>query len=295
MFAHAASPNPANQNIAEVTLQVGAMTRSFLLYTPPTLPIGSPLLIVFHPSNSSAVKMRSMIGETIERMAREHGFAVAYPDGFEGHFNDCRREASYSARTQHVDDIGFTRSLIDTLVREHSIDHVRVFAIGYSNGAQMVLRLALEAPALVAGVVAISANLPTAENNDCTASRDGQPSVSLIEGTDDRLNPYKGGRVSILGFGNRGTVMSAIGSAKWFAQRYRITETGPTESQSKGDLRAELQTWGDGQIPKVQLITIVGGGHTIPQAAFDAQTRLLGKTFRSDFPLTASLEIMWLR
>ena len=40
------------------------------------------------------------------------------------------------------------------------IDPREVFAVGYSNGAQMAYRLALEVPNEIRAVAAISANLP---------------------------------------------------------------------------------------------------------------------------------------
>ena len=88
------------------------------------------------------------------------------------------------------------------------IDPREVFAVGYSNGAQMAYRLALEVPNEVRAVAAISANLPTPQNLDCRPS--GQPvSVLVMNGTNDPINAYNGGTVSIFGFGNRGTVLSS--------------------------------------------------------------------------------------
>ena len=39
-----------------------------------------------------------------------------------------------------TDDVGFTQAVVDELRKEYNIG--RIFACGYSNGGQMVLRLA---------------------------------------------------------------------------------------------------------------------------------------------------------
>jgi polyhydroxybutyrate depolymerase len=272
------------------TVSVGTSARSYTLYAPGGLTAGAPLLIAFHPSSSSGEKMRKMSGATLERLARKYGFAIAYPDGFEGHFNDCRSKASYSARTMNIDDVGFTRAIIDDVAARYKIERERVYALGYSNGAQMALRLAMQTPDLVAGVVAISANVPTPENNDCKVV-DGRPvSVVLIEGTKDKLNPYAGGNVSIFGMGDRGTVMSAQDSAQWFAKRYGIAAQKDAPQPLKIDgLTATWQDWGSGQ-PKVRLITIDGGGHVIPQTDYALPSLLFGSTFKSDVPLESAWE-----
>ena len=57
-------------------------------------------------------------------------------------------------------------------------------------------------------------------------------------------------------------------------------------------MKASWRNWGQGQ-PKIRLITIEEGGHTIPQAKFDFPSSLmLGKTFRSDVPLESAFDVL---
>jgi polyhydroxybutyrate depolymerase len=271
-----------------VALSIGGMTRHYILYAPPNLAEGAPLLIAFHPSSSSGDKMRNMSGAALEGLARKYGFAVAYPFGYEGHFNDCRRAATYHARTKNIDDIGYTRAIIDDVANRYKINRSHVYALGYSNGGHMVLRLALQTPDMIAGIIAISANLPVPENNDCQIN-DGRPvSVVLIEGTKDKINPYQGGEVTIFGMDSRGAVMSAQDSAQWFTKRYHLSEQQQShEPLNVGNMTASWQDWGD-KTTKVRLITIDGGGHTIPQSGMDYPAALVGGTFRSDVPLESA-------
>jgi poly(3-hydroxybutyrate) depolymerase len=64
--------------------------------------------------------------------------------------------------------------------------------------------------------------LPTPDSSSC--SQLGETSrAMLVDGTDDPINPYKGGVVTLFGFGNRGKAMSAKDSARIFAERNGIT------------------------------------------------------------------------
>ena len=286
---------PAADKIESIDLMVGAMQRHYILYAPANLAPYAPLLLAFHPSGSTGARMRMMSGAILERLARERGFAIAYPDGFEGHFNDCRRVASYSARTRNIDDVGLARAIVADAGKRLESDVQRVYALGYSNGGHMAMRLSLETPDLIAGAIVIAANPPTEDNNDCRIADGRKPSMVFIAGTADPINPYEGGDVTLFGLGDRGDVMSTVGGAQWYAQRYRLEEQpAPLPELEVKGLRARWRDWGTGR-PTIRLITIEEGGHTIPQAKFDFPAGLmLGKTFRSDLPLESAFDALGL-
>ena len=111
--------------------------------------------------------------------------------GFEGHWNDCRKAASYSARLRDVDDVAFLRALVARLAQEYRVDPQRVYVAGYSNGGQMAFRLAAEAPGLPAAIAAVAASLPTTGNDACRPVE--RPTAALlINGTRDPINPVLG-------------------------------------------------------------------------------------------------------
>src|SRR5207302_4642511 len=98
----------------------------------------------------------------------------------------------------------------------HGIDVKRVFATGHSFGGQLSYRLALERPNEFAGIAAVSANLPVQADNDCTVSDAAIP-VMIVNGTDDPVNPYRGGRT---GRGiDTGNVLSTDATADYFIKR----------------------------------------------------------------------------
>lgn len=88
-----------------------------------------------------------------------------------------------------VDDVGFTRAMIEDIAQQVNIDHSRIFATGFSNGAITVYRLASE---LADQISAIGPVAPAPANPSCNPS---QPvSVIHFHGDTDALDPYEGGK-----------------------------------------------------------------------------------------------------
>lgn len=279
------APQPEQPKLSAVSqhasIHVGNLDRSYTFYVPAHLPDKAPLIFVLHGSLQDVEDIRKFTGYEFERLADAAGFIVVYPAGFEHNWNDCRRSATYPAKIQNIDDKGLIRALIARFRQDHGIDTARVFVAGYSNGGHMAYRLALESPFEIAGVAAIGANLPTPENSDCTQT--GKPVPLLImNGTADPINPYEGGKVTLFGFGNRGTVRSSIASARYFANLAGYNDT-PTQTatlphQNPTDpTSVRRDEWRAGGKPDIVLYSIIKGGHVIPQSVFQAP-RLLGRT-----------------
>ncbi len=270
------------------TVRVFGKDRTFLVYSPPGRKGPSPAILAYPGSGETAAGFRRRLAPALEGIARERGFVVAYLQGFGSHFNDCRRHAPFTARTEGIDDVAFTRAVVLDLERQDGVDRGRVYALGYSNGGHMAFRLALEAPELVAGIVAVAANVPAGEDLVCRQVPGQLPAVVLVEGTRDPINPYEGGHVTIFGFGDRGNVLSARESAVWFALRAGSAVAVPRRPLGDaGD--AEEQDFGNPAC--VRLITIPGGGHVVPQSAYRFP-RLLGVTLRDDAVLESAFRFL---
>ena len=286
-FLFAPHPPPPKERAESVTLQVDGRTRTYTVSKPDSLQPGASILLVLHPSRSSGATMRQRLGRTLERVTRDDNTLLVYPDGYEGHFNDCRQAAAYSARTLNIDDIAFMRAIVAQLVAQEQANPGKVYALGHSNGGHFALRLALQTPDLVSGVIAIAANVPTVENLACPMADLPARAIVLVEGTDDPINPYNGGPVTLFGFGNRGNVRAARAGAAWFAQTLGVAST-PSELLAEASGMAAYRDDWTGTEGRVRLVTIDSGGHTVPQEAY-RYPRFLGKTFRSD----AVLETSW--
>ncbi len=260
------------------TIEVGGLSRSYVTYVPRGLATGAPLVVVMHGSGGDSGRMRIATGYGFERLADEHGFAVVYPEGYEGYWNACNVVGEYTANELDIDDVGFLTGLADRLVTEIGVDPDRVFATGISRGGHMAFRLALEAPSRFRAVAAVAANVPSPENFKCEPTEQGSSSVLIMNGTKDPLNPFDGGEVTLFGLFGRGAVRSSRESGQYLADLNQIAGTPETsESQAAGGIRVEQVLWRNDAKVEVELVAIHGGGHVIPQH-YLRYPRILGPT-----------------
>ncbi|MCB1843098.1 MAG: hypothetical protein KDI09_09075 [Halioglobus sp.] len=279
-------------NYAREAMDWDRQTRSYGVYIPQRRVDAPALVLVFHGSGGSAAQSRAMYAYAFEQLAEQHGFIVLYPEGYEDHYNGCRKAGPYAANRLQIDDVGFMRALVARFVKREGVNPRAVFATGVSNGGQMALRLALEAPDLVAAVAPVATSLPTPDNMDCKAS--GRPvAFMLMNGTADPMNPYHGGEVALYGLlGNRGGVLSSPQTVEYFAQLagYReepVRSVLPDLAPDDGS-QVEVTLWrAPGRVP-VALYTVHGGGHSAPHPQVRLP-RLLGGSNRD---IVAAAE-MW--
>jgi len=257
-------PNGTGRFMSNVG-EIGGRDRVFLTYVPQNLKPNAPLLIMFHGGGGDGPMARLGTGGVYDHLADRDGFVVIYPYGIGSSWNTCRKAQSNVARRWDVDDIGFVEAMIEQSVRAYGIDRKRVFATGHSNGGQISYRLLLERPDLVAGVAAVSSNLPAPSNMDCMTKNVPTP-VMTINGTADPVALYNGGQRP--GSGN-GPAMSTKETMEYFAKLNG--QDGPPEITRLPHLKesdptsVERTAWtAPGKAPVV-LYTVHGGGHVVPQ------------------------------
>jgi polyhydroxybutyrate depolymerase len=239
----------------------------------------APLLIVFHGSNQTGEKMRAFSGNVFDELVQKHGFVVVYPDGYKGHWNDARLSSNFPTRKAGIDDVAFTKALINEIRAKNDIDAKRVFIAGYSNGGQMVIRLIHEWPYSFAGAMIIAATQPVAANFQ-TFSRETSLPILIIHGTSDPIVPYNGGIASLWGLNPRGLGLSARETAHYYAQRNHIDSKPTTSTLEQGSKNAPLvnvEEYSETGKYSVKLVSINGGGHVVPNP-YKKAVFLLGKT-----------------
>jgi len=172
-------------------------SRHYRLYVPDALPTtgAAPLLIALHGGLGTAAQFEANSG--FDDLAEANTFIVAYPDGI-GNQPDGSGLQTWNggyccgpAATRNVDDVGFVRQLIDTLVARWPVDPTRIYAAGHSNGGILAYRLACE---LSDKIVAIGVQAGSNVVDGCSPS--SPVSVLHIHGTADTNMPITGGRGS---------------------------------------------------------------------------------------------------
>ena len=99
-----------------------------------------------------------------------------------------------------------------------------------------------------------------------------------MNGTKDPLNPFDGGDVNFFGLLKRGKVRSSRESGQYFADLNNITvPPAVRQTQLAKGVRLQRVLWRADSKPEVELVSVIGGGHVIPQPYWRAP-RLLGPT-----------------
>ncbi len=273
------------------SLTINNTTRHFQWYQPKSLKKITTVLFVIHGSKSDGATIRKQTSYEFDKLADEKGFIVVYPTGFFNHWNDCRASADYKANVDNIDDISFLKEIEQNISKKLGTPFNYRFATGHSNGGQFCYKLALEAPDWIDGIAPMSANLPIDDNLDCNKSETFVP-VVLINGSDDKFNPYDGGLVEIFGNVSRGTVLSTEETIKYWTnlKGYKnspnIITLPDTDTNDKSTV--EQYTWEVEEKSEVILYKVVGGGHTIPHPK-GSYPRILGNT---NHDVNAS-ELIW--
>jgi polyhydroxybutyrate depolymerase len=164
-----------------VRLTVDGQSRSALVYAPASASKRKvPLLLAFHGAGGRGTWMEDYSG--FSTLADSGGFIVVYPSAA------APRRVWNLSEERTDDDVAFVDALVDRLEDHGCIDAGRLYAVGVSNGAGFVARLACESTARLAAMVNVAGgygSLPP-----CEAHR--PVSVLEIHGTKDRVVPYVG-------------------------------------------------------------------------------------------------------
>ena len=120
---------------------------------------GAPLVLMLPGYGNTAESFRTTVH--FEQEANARGYGVAWVTGARNP-NDPLSSIGWNSGigTEGNDDIAFLTALAEYLQKEYSFDAHRTFAAGFSNGAFMVHRLAMEAVDTFSACVSVAGLMP---------------------------------------------------------------------------------------------------------------------------------------
>ena len=291
-----APPEPLTPGDHTRTLKVGGLDRSYVVHVPKsydgTRPF--PVVLVFHGGASNAKQWAPFCG--LSETADRAGFIAVYPNGtgpkIEGYAEPVltwnggtRQPGGGDPERQKVDDVAFTRALLDDLASVAEVDAKRVYAAGMSMGAIMAYRLASELSDRIAAIAAIAGPMGTE-----TCSPERPVPVIHFHGTADDAVPFGGG------LGKLDVTKTAFYSVEHTLRAWRKANgcDDPPKEEALPDTaddgtRVLRKTWSGSDGSEVVLVVVKGGGHTWPGREFGPELKVLGKSSKD----ISANDLMW--
>ena len=183
--------DPIDPTLHTITIE-GMQPRTYNIYVPSTYETNKPLpvLLGFHGLGGSATSFTNSLHLKI--FSQDMGFILVVPNGWG---NEAGTQNSWnagnccgSAYDNQMDDIGLVRSILDSVSRKYSVDKLRIWAMGFSNGGMLSYRLACE---LSEQISAIGVGGGASMLNSC--SPPNAVSVIHLHGGLDVIVPLDGG------------------------------------------------------------------------------------------------------
>lgn len=253
----------SNAQVINDSLLIDGHYRSFHFNKPASTKTKLSLIFVLHGSGGNGIKtMKS--ATKLMALSESESLLMVFPDGYNKNWNECRKNTPAAANVENIDEDAFFSQMIDYCVANYNVNAARVFAVGTSGGGHMVYKFAMTMPEKFKAITAIVANIPTPDNMDCVEKKVPMP-VLIINGTNDKTNPYNGG----ISAKNKGTVRStdesfrywaALGGYKGEPTMEALPDTVPTDGKT-----IEKYTFKQKGKPEVVLLKVINGEHNNPK------------------------------
>lgn len=168
-------PGPGEHRLA---LMHDGHRRDYELHAPPGYQPGKPipLVLVFHGNPGTSADAARF--SEFNPVADSKGFLVAYPQGNAAQWNA-------TASGGGLDDVGFVGALIDNMIARWGADPKRVYAAGFSNGADFTYRVARELPGRFGAVAPISGVFKPMPGWSATIGAENPVSLLSVQGSLD--------------------------------------------------------------------------------------------------------------
>lgn len=254
------SPSCYGQQTLNLELTHDDIQRQYILYVPASYTGDAPvpLLFNFHGYGSNATEQ--MWYGDFRSIADEEGFLIVHPEGTLDATETTHFNVGWGS--SGVDDVGFASALIDAIAADYNIDLKRVYSTGMSNGGYISYHLACNLSDRIAAVASVTGSMSQFTFNNCDAQH--PTPILQIHGTADGVVPYAGGLFAK-------PIEEVV--QYWVAYNNcngnpRITELPDLDPTDESTVERIVYEGGDNDV-SVELLKIIGGGHTWAGAAFD--------------------------
>lgn len=166
-------------------IMIGEEPREYYVYTPDALKGKSnrPAIIAFHGFKSDAKGFRWLISP--DKWADKHGYVMIYPNAVEKSWNAGKGMGRQNTTS---DDDRFAAELPSLITQYHDIAADQIYAMGFSNGAQVVAKLLCHHSVQIAGAAMVGQSL---NEDNCRPAY--KVPVVIMHGMKDPAAPYQGG------------------------------------------------------------------------------------------------------
>lgn len=176
-----AAPACDYKNGGNCKVEVNGVTRTYVLHVPRNFQPGSgALVIAFHGAKSTGSQFAAFT--QLNWTADRNGFAVAYPDGL-ANPSGATSWNSYFNPTYGADapdDSAFARAMIVSLQSNLRPDPKKIYVTGFSAGAHMAHRLAIEDSDLIAAAAIVEGSLWVQRSGSRLKTPDPREPISIL-------------------------------------------------------------------------------------------------------------------
>lgn len=167
------------------TVTVKGKKREYYIYLPKGADLTKkyPAVVTFHGFESDANGVKWLLQP--EKKAEAFKYIMIFPNALNKSWNVGK---GLGSKNKNADDKAFLATLLNTLPARHPINKKKIYAMGFSNGAQMASLAYCDFGDKIAavGIVAHSMNISSCQPKYKTP-------VTLFQGTSDKYVPFNGG------------------------------------------------------------------------------------------------------
>ena len=246
-------------NITKTIIHDG-ITRDYKIYIPKIYNPNTLTPLVFNLHGYASNNVQQEFYGDFRPIADTANFIIVHPNGTKDPLGNQFWNVGFFPSS--INDVGFIEALIDTISLLYSVDPIRIYSTGMSNGGFMSHELACQSTRFAA-IASVAGSMTKLRNFQCRPSK--LIPILQIHGTADSTVPYLG-TVSFL----------PIDTLIKFWATQLSCESKPNEINSFPDINRN-----DGSTAiqykynkclvnnKIELIKVENGAHTWPGAIFN--------------------------